>query len=1303
MLAGMHRNSIVLKRRLIRNFYKSSGGLKSPSIASPSSQSSEKFNIYNSVLEDLKNKEGSSTRNGLHNKSFSDINSKSLESVSQKERQHVSWSSRYDPASRSPFAKDIVHLQSLLDALLASKNFDRADKILRAIYPISPSGEDFMFSLNRYLEGLSQEAVDLSELENYLSEVTARFPNIHPNDRTYAILLSKLMQDEQKFTHYLEKTKSASLLRKVFNHLDMLGVDGLTKIFQHESILDRDVPFDLLPLYNQARVSTENEEMQADETPEYFKNSDQVVPVVDKDAAVLRAVDSFGLKVIRHTLLGLQSENKSPVLQDFIKNIELELGFNVLHNVKLQKKNYFEVYRSLQSDEQRRKFNEALDLFNESRQRQLELRGVDGAKEKWKHEYEEMQKRGTFALHKNLNVQLFKWYSDMLPFVEKEAEICRKIVSGEIDVNQCSPDEAIQMKERAFYAPYMILVPPKKMSVITILELLKLNSTGGIVDGMRTARAVISVGKALELEYKSQNLVEAEKRSLSKKLKTTSQWKKILRTRKDYSKENPSATNEWDYPIYAKVGSVLTSLLMHVAKVSVKGTDPVTGSVVKSMQPAFHHTYQFLQGQRLGVLKVHKSLIRQLAGNTLSNAVQPQLLPMLVPPRPWIAYNDGGYLFSQNNIIRIKDSAETNAYLKAASDMGNLDSVYDGLNVLGDTCWTINHEVFDVISTYWNSGKKFLDIPPIVEEPDLPTPPPINAEPLQKTEYQRRLRQVMNDAASARSQRCDTNYKLEIARAFLGEKLYFSHNVDFRGRAYPLSPHFNHLGNDMTRSLFLFWEGKKVGERGLEWLKIHLANLYGVDKAPLQERVDFVNDNLQNVIESAKNPLDENAWWKKGEKPWQVLGVCFELKRAYDLPDPTEHVSHIPIHQDGTCNGLQHYAALGGDFEGARQVNLIPADRPQDVYKFVANLVQKRVDAEAEAGNDYAIFLQDKITRKVVKQTVMTNVYGVTFVGAVAQIQKQIDHHFSKDDHERVGDYARYLTLLVFASVRELFEGAHLIQDWLGEAAKRISKSVRIDVDENQGKGSNKPNHLSSVIWTTPLGLPCVQPYRVSKKQIVSTNLQDIVISDPFGASQVDARKQQSAFPPNFVHSLDATHMLMTAKACGELGLSFASVHDSYWTHACDVDIMNRHIREQFVALHSDNLIVKLRDEFERRYKGFLQVITIPGDHEVALKIKEVRRNIVKDLGRALTVADELYLEKKRRQLLESEDPQMVEAGRQMETTVSVTEGYDINEIAVSAAASKATQVLVPLKFPSIPPKGELDVKVVMDSPYFFS
>lgn len=1277
------------------------------SAISRSSSTSEPFSlqndmkIYASLVDELrKPQKDSKSQVSLSGKAFNEIKPIG-DKIAESDRREVSWSSNYDPVTRSPFAKDVVHLLSLLDALLSSKNFARAENILVAIHPLLDQPEGFVSFMNKYLEAYAmEESSTIEELESFLAKMQKEF-RAYPNDRTYAIMIAKSIDDKDTCKTYINKAKtSRRLIRRTLNHLDILTVEDLTRLFEEPSLEECHIPTDLIPLFQDVR-SGQNPEGSEEEVPEYFKVDGKEAPMIEKDAAELRAVDSFGLKVIRHTLLGLESKTEID-LDKLFNDLDEDLKQHILHNSRSNKKrNYHEIYKTLKTPEDKRKFDEALDVFNESRQRELESKGIDAAREKWKHEFEDLQLRGGLPINKNLNVQLYQWYLDMLPFVQEEVDLCRKLLSNEILLSYLSGDEKKQMKDRSFYAPYLVLIPPKKLTVITILELLKLNSTGGIVDGMRTARAVISVGKAIELEYKSQSLVAAEKRFLTRKSKNSNRLRKLLRSRKPTVED--ALNTEWDYPVYAKLGSVLTSLLLHVAKVQVTGTDPSTGKAVKGKQPAFHHTYQFVNGQRLGIIRLHKNLVRQLASNTLINSVQPQFLPMLLPPTDWSSHNNGGYKFTPSTLVRIKDSAETVAYVKAAAEANNLDDVYAGLNVLGRTPWTVNAKVLEVVSQCWNTGEAFLDIPPIVDEPELPVPLPFNAEPLEKVEYQKKVRHILNEAAAFRSQRCDTNYKLEIARAFVGEKMYFPHNVDFRGRAYPLAPHLNHLGNDLTRSLFLFWEGRELGERGLEWLKIHLANVYGMDKAPLKQRAEFVEANLENVFDSARDPLGGNRWWTKGDKPWQILGVCFELAEAYKLTDPTKYVSHCPVHQDGTCNGLQHYAALGGDVEGAKQVNLVPADRPQDVYKFVAGLVEKRLESEAEAGNKYAIFLKNKISRKVVKQTVMTNVYGVTFVGAVAQIEKQLTHLFEKDDFDSVTLYARYLTSLVFASMRELFEGAHLIQDWLGESAKRISKSVRIDYEEKSAKNANKPSHLSSVIWTTPLGLPCVQPYRATKRQIVSTNLQDITISDPFGATQVDSRKQLTAFPPNFIHSLDATHMLMTAAACGEQDLHFASVHDSYWTHAANVDVMSANIRDQFVRLHEENLIVKLRDEFERRYKGFLQVMSIPGDHEVALKIKAVRRKIVKDLGRALTVADEIYIEKKRQELLESPDAREVQMGKEMVSTVSVTEGYDLNAIAVSASSSKALQILAPLTFPEIPTRGSLDVGVVKESPYFFS
>jgi DNA-directed RNA polymerase len=42
-----------------------------------------------------------------------------------------------------------------------------------------------------------------------------------------------------------------------------------------------------------------------------------------------------------------------------------------------------------------------------------------------------------------------------------------------------------------------------------------------------------------------------------------------------------------------------------------------------------------------------------------------------------------------------------------------------------------------------------------------------------------------------------------------------------------------------------------------------------------------------------------------------------------------------------------------------------------------------------------------------------------------------------------------------------------------------------------------KKEQMTSVIWTTPLGLPIVQPYRKIARKQVMTAIQSVFISDP--------------------------------------------------------------------------------------------------------------------------------------------------------------------------------------------------------------
>ena len=72
-----------------------------------------------------------------------------------------------------------------------------------------------------------------------------------------------------------------------------------------------------------------------------------------------------------------------------------------------------------------------------------------------------------------------------------------------------------------------------------------------------------------------------------------------------------------------------------------------------------------------------------------------------------------------------------------------------------------------------------------------------------------------------------------------------------------------------------------------------------------------------------------------------------EIRDALNHPqDPENFISHIPVHQDGSCNGLQHYAALGRDEYGGTYVNVVPGEAPQDVYSEIATLVEEKRAAD---------------------------------------------------------------------------------------------------------------------------------------------------------------------------------------------------------------------------------------------------------------------------------------------------------------------------------------------------------------------
>jgi DNA-directed RNA polymerase len=412
--------------------------------------------------------------------------------------------------------------------------------------------------------------------------------------------------------------------------------------------------------------------------------------------------------------------------------------------------------------------------------------------------------------------------------------------------------------------------------------------------------------------------------------------------------------------------------------------------------------------------------------------------------------------------------------------------------------------------------------------------------------------------------------RINACEELIGKEFYFPYQLDFRGRAYPIPQVFNPQSDDMGRALIKFAIGKKLGSKGEYWFKVHLANTYGKDKESFDDRVAWVNKNERYFPKTPKEAL-KTTWWWTAEKPWRFLAACFEW--AKDRDDPKNFKSYLPIAMDGTCNGLQHLSAIGRDKEGGRATNL-SGNKPEDIYQQVADKLFSQVQDDYRNGKPEAAidwykrrkkFLKNgKIDRKIAKQATMATPYGVTQYG----IAKALRLEGFAEGLEDPGEGSKYLAKkLDKDAIPAVVEKAIEIKKWLQDEVVGVL-------------GHKKYNR--GCFWRTPTDLRIVQEYREPKKTEVRIGKRGrrftIYREDPKG--KVNVKKQKQQIVANFVHSMDAAHMMLTVNELHKKGLqSFAMIHDSYGVHACDVTLMRRILREQFVRIYKQPILKRFFKE----------------------------------------------------------------------------------------------------------------------------
>jgi DNA-directed RNA polymerase len=531
------------------------------------------------------------------------------------------------------------------------------------------------------------------------------------------------------------------------------------------------------------------------------------------------------------------------------------------------------------------------------------------------------------------------------------------------------------------------------------------------------------------------------------------------------------------------------------------------------------------------------------------------------------------------------------------------------LNKLGDVGWRINKFVYN---TYKLCMESTSEETPFKHNKEI--------DPIKKAS-------LLTEAEAVFS----------IASKNLDNTFYHLYNLDFRGRIYPNTAYLHEQGSDNAKGMIMLETPVNLGEHGLYWLSVHTANSWGEDKLELDDRVEFVMENLHDFINMARQPL-LNKRWMTADKPFCFLACCNELAMAYDWVDGggdmEEFPSCLPLYIDGSNNGVQHLTAMSLDDVVAPLVNLVPRKLPGDVYMFIAEHCINNVKVKAkELPLEEHLFFEEfwekivklkaelseyvfgterhskalsalkeyknhnydrksklwpiywsKITntktwRKAVKRPVMTLGYGGTQYGMGEQINADTRgiNDYLRDKEE---GWAYSLGHLVYKTCYEELKGpAKLLTMFRSLAERENSKAKAIQ-------------------YNSPVtNFPFVHKYLAAKTKRADLRYGDKLLKvrvQVWEETELDEKRQLSGAAPNIVHNVDATHL---STVVHDAGYDVTVVHDSFGCAAGNMEHMFLHVRRKFVELYQDDPL-----EYIMAQMGSLDLIPEKGK----LKIEEI-------------------------------------------------------------------------------------------------
>ena len=503
--------------------------------------------------------------------------------------------------------------------------------------------------------------------------------------------------------------------------------------------------------------------------------------------------------------------------------------------------------------------------------------------------------------------------------------------------------------------------------------------------------------------------------------------------------------------------------------------------------------------------------------------------PMLVPPNNWTNDRCGGYI--TNELMRGHElTRRGNPSLKH----GNIPIAF--LNKLQQVEYRVNTHVLEVARHFNEKGINVGKFIPITEAYKPSKPPDIEDNKEAKQAWKRATAEAYNADRLNFKRSVRTRTQLEAAEKFKEDVFYLCWSFDYRGRAYPIPAFLTPQDTDFGKACISFANESPVTESAKTWLAFQVATTFGLDKATMVERIQWVDNNRSLISKIATDPIGSLPEWEDTDEPWQFMASCHEYYHCCIECD--KQTTGLMVAVDATCSGLQILAGLAKDQSTAELVNVCPNSKPSDAYKAVAEEAKKYVPKE----------LHHWLTRKTTKRTVMTIPYNATKSSSRIYIREAL----KEQGYEPTPEQVSIVVEAVYKSMDAIVPGPMRVMRWI---KTHVGQYIR--------------NGATEVEWTTPSGFVVNQ--QRNKRETERLDLQLLgrtQVSLTVGKGEPCPTRHKSSTAPNLIHSLDASILHCSFQQFDE---PFTVIHDSILARAGDMGEINRLVRETYQRIFTQD------------------------------------------------------------------------------------------------------------------------------------